>query len=510
MRIIVDHIRFKLALLALWVGAPVIALAQIDPVTTTRHEIRLSDGHQLAYEVQAGRVPIRDGASEEVHGYMFFVAYRATAKDSKRPVTVLWNGGPGGNSSTLHLESIGPKRIENDGRLLDFDATALETTDLVFVDAIGTGFSRAARREFTGEFYQTRGDVAAFTEFVRAWRSLFSSPDVPLFIGGESWGSYRAGAVAYALEQRGIHVSGLILISGRTGLPAGGPAEAYVALRVAQLPGIALFYNKLSPSLGTDVEAITRRATQWALETYTPALARLATLSGAERDAIALQLAAFSGFEAGQIDRGTLVITPQQYLNGLLHDQGKAMETFDMRKVKPDEGAATAAQRRRLEAVKRYLRQDLAYRSDLAYLGTGSGDSVQTGYAPGETPLPDPNTVWDYTQGFFTQQLSADEIKASDAAAIARGEPPGGQAIPLTERAIALNPDMHLLIVNGRDDSMVSCASTAELLRRLEPPLQARITFHCYPGGHQIYRDPDTRRQFSADLQKFEAAVRAR
>lgn len=488
-----------LALAVLWVGlltcGSCLAQPGVEQLVTTEHRIQGSSG--LRYIAQAGRVPIREAGSEEVHGYMFFVAYRVRSTGKPRPVTFLWNGGPGATSSTLHLESIGPKRFDEAGQPVDNQETALSATDLVFVDAIGTGFSRPTRKEYAAEFYQTRGDVAAFTEFVRAWRLMFDADDAPLFIGGESWGSYRAAAVANNLEKAGVRVGGIILISGRAGLPPGGAEEDLVALRTVELPRVALHFGKLSPALGRDVDTIERDAHAWVLNTYVPALRHLKTLSGAEREAIAAQLALFSGLPAEQIDRTTLTIMPQQFLDELLRDEGKKLDTFYMLRVRDE----TDHSESRRAAINAYLRRALGYRSDMSYVNGGSSDLE--GYSPDGAPLRSVGDQWDYTQGFFTKVISPEAARAADTAAIERGEPPGGQDIPVTAEALTLNPRLKVLIVNGRYDSLMSCASTEERVRRLEPALRDRITFRCYPGGHMLYRVPEVRRQFRADLQAF-------
>ena len=233
-------------------GSP--SLAQVESLSTTKHQVQ-AGGRVLQYTASIGRIPIKDTETGEPHGYMGFIAYRVPTTGAPRPLTFLWNGGPGSNSTLLHFEAVGPKRVSN-GKLIDNAETVLTHTDLVFVDPIGTGFSRPTKREYASEFYQTNGDVRSVTEFVRAWRLLFDATDAPLFVGGESWGSGRAAGVGYALEKMGVHVNGLILISGGSGLRSAVPRELNAALRIVQMPAIALYHGKLSPELGRDTAAI--------------------------------------------------------------------------------------------------------------------------------------------------------------------------------------------------------------------------------------------------------------
>ena len=131
------------------------AHAQVDHLSTTRHQITVS-GRLLRYTAYAGRIPIRDAESEEVHGYMFFTAYRVADANAARPVTFLWQGGPGDAAVLMHLQGLGPRVLEK-AHFVDNPATLLTTTDLVFVDPIGAGFSRPTKPEYGAEFYQKIG-----------------------------------------------------------------------------------------------------------------------------------------------------------------------------------------------------------------------------------------------------------------------------------------------------------------------------------------------------------------
>src|SRR5262245_52456975 len=208
-----------------------------DRIVTTTHQITL-DGRQLAYTARAGHLPIRDNETGEVHGQMFFVAYTVQrgANAPPRPLTFLWNGGPGSSSSLVHLLGFGPRRLSigglpapsvpvaNTGTWLDF-------SDLVFVDPIGTGYSRPVKAEYGPEFYQTRGDAESVAEFIRVYRNRFDANDAPLILAGESYGVTRAAGVAEALERRGTRVNGAILIG--LALPLGNlTAEQRTALNV--------------------------------------------------------------------------------------------------------------------------------------------------------------------------------------------------------------------------------------------------------------------------------------
>jgi carboxypeptidase C (cathepsin A) len=248
----------------------------------TRHQARLS-GSPVTYTAETGRVTIRDVETGEPHGYMFYTAYRVPSAKSPRPVTFIWNGGPGAESTLLHFSVSGPKLIR-DGQLVDNHESWLAASDLVLVDPIGTGFSRPVRAEYGAEFYSTRGDVASVTEFVRCWRILHAAENSPVYLVGESWGAGRAASVGYALESRGITVNGMVLISGGWGLNTEfGSPTLRDALRVVDMASAALADGKTASDLGHDATSVRKAADTWVRSTYSPALARIGSLSDSER-----------------------------------------------------------------------------------------------------------------------------------------------------------------------------------------------------------------------------------
>ncbi|MGH8179566.1 MAG: S10 family serine carboxypeptidase-like protein, partial [Steroidobacteraceae bacterium] len=391
---------WRTALIALLGLAPALTAANPadDAPVVSRHDVRIG-GNALAYTAEAGRIAIRDAATGEPHGYMFYTAYRAVAHDGPRPVTFVWDGGPGAPSAWLHFDIAGPQLLQGT-RLRDNSDTWLAATDLVMVDPIGTGFSRPTRAAYEQEFYGTLGDVASVTEFVRCWLIQHDAADAPVFLAGESWGAGRAANVAYALEKRGIHVNGLILISGGFGLDQSyGSPPLLQALGVVDMASTALYWHRSAPQLGSDPAAVRRAAEQWARQTYAPALAHVADLSTGQRDRIAEQLARFTGIASASIDRRTLVVTPRQFRTGLLQSEGKVLYLLDGRRTSPPSDAGTAQ-------MLRYLREDLGYRSDLPYLGLE--DLTQGFAAPGTHPR-GAGEQWNYA----TAPMTAEQVKAA-------------------------------------------------------------------------------------------------
>jgi hypothetical protein len=470
------------------------ALAPANPAddapVITRHEVRIGSS-ELAYSAEAGRIAIRDVETGAPHAYMFYTAYRANA-DAKRPVMFVWDGGPGAPSAWLHFDIAGPKLLHGT-QLVDNSETWLAASDLVLVDPIGTGFSRPTSPAYQQEFYGTVGDVASVTEFVRCWLILHNAVGAPVFLAGESWGAGRAASVAYALEKRGINVNGIILISGGFGLDQRyGSPSLLQALGVVDMASTALYWHRSAPDLGKDPAAVRRAAEAWVRATYAPALAHLGELSTAERNRIARQLARFTGIAPAAIDRRTLVVTPHQFRTELLESEGKVLYLLDGRRTSPPSDAGTPQ-------MLQYLRETLGYRTDLPYLDL---EDLTQGFAPSGTYPKSVGEQWNYA----TAPMTAEQVKAAIAAAVASGAGPPqlGPPLPGTRQAIALNPHLQALVAVGIYDPYQQCARGQATEDALPPDLHRAIHFKCYAGGHAMYLGGDAIRiELSRDVMKL-------
>jgi carboxypeptidase C (cathepsin A) len=487
-----------LALAAAPAMLPTAAVAELaDPPqrVVTHHSIHLGNA-TLGYTAEAGRIAIRDVETGAPHGFMFYTAYHVDGRDSAfRPVTFIWNGGPGADSALLHFSVAGPE-LTRDGHLVENPDTWLAVSDLVMVDPVGTGFSRPVSAEYAAEFYGTKGDVASVTEFVRSWRLLHGAEDSRVFLVGESWGARRAASVGCALEKRGVPVGGLVLISGGWGLNKSyGPATLHDALRVVDMASAALFHGKTAPELGTQREALRQAAEQWARATYAPALARLGELSDGERAALAAGLARFTGIPADAIDPHKLTISPRQFRELLLKGSGEVLSPFDLRVVGEQHLTGSTA------AILGYLRHDLGYRTDLPYVGL---EPLTQGFAPNGTYPQSVGERWNYA----TIEPTAEQLKAAlETASREGGGPPQiGPPLPATEDALAQNPQLKILVAAGMYDGFQPCASGAETYAELPADMRAAIRFRCYVGGHAMYLDSATRTELSRDVRTLISA----
>ena len=452
-----------------------------EPVVVTAHQIRTAKG-TLNYETRAGRLPIRNDESGEVRGYIFFVAYVEKTVGPPRPLTFIWNGGPTSNSLLVHTEMFGPRRLERGG-FVDNAETLLRMSDLVFMDPVGTGFSRPARPEYDREFLSTLGDFAATAEFIRAYRARFQAGHQPLFLAGESYGTWRVNGATEILEGRGEKVRGAILISG--GVPGSQmPGEFSDAMYIPARTAAAFFHHKLPPELLKDREETLKEVNDWITTTYLPALSHRDGLSDAQKLQIVTQLARFTGVQPEQINHNTLIMSNRDYLHGLFGGEpGKVLDTYDMRIVGtvPEDPA-------RKEFIADYLRDELGYRTDLAYTG------LEDGYMP--NPGPERRSTgerWVYDHTDVTPELVA-RMQAG-------GGPPN--SLPWLQNAMRIDHDLRVFVGAGRYDSLNMCEGNLRMAAKLEDDLSRRFTNHCYEGGHMMYRDQRTRLQLSDDVGRF-------
>lgn len=510
----------KAMLLAIVLALPVAARAGQQPnsteAVTTHHEVAIN-GQSLNYTATAGFLPILNNDSAEAHGNMFFVSYvlDAPAGSHSRPVMFLWNGGPGSNSGLVHLIGFGPKRlstvtgstkrISSAGTALveNFD-TWLAFSDLVFVDPIGTGYSRPTKAEYGSEFYQPRGDAESVAEFIRLFRTRFDLFDAPLFLAGESYGVTRCALVTDALERRGTRVAGTILLSG--GFPlADDPAPSRGAFSLPTFTVAAYYHKKLPPDLqnGT-VEQARRSAEVYAQGEYPDALAHSASLTEAQRDAVVAQVARFTGLPAAQIDRKTLRVDTEQFSNFLLASQNKMVGHYDSRAIGPcDSGplydpTKDPSLQNLLDpvAVIRYMRNELEFRSDIFYQGPFGG-----GYPPATTFRGD----WMSTRWYREAPHPASPAPGA-APQGSRGESPARDAeSEATGLLDAMNSDgnLRVFVASGYYDLAVGYLGVQHAVEHLSKEYRGRVTARNYPGGHALYTDDAVRHQLRIDVEEF-------
>lgn len=447
------------------------ALADCPPgAVETRHETTLH-GETLPYLACAGTIAVENG--QDAQGHIFYTAYLAVSDDEPRPVAFVWNGGPGADSRLLHFAALGPTRIR-DGAMEPNPDNPLAVSDLVFVDPVGTGFSRAENEADAAAFYSTTADIAATTDFVLKWLEAGDRTAAPVFLVGESFGTWRAAGVAEALADMERPVDGIALISG--GIPLGDLPDRNLmrALSLTNRTATAIALGKLAPDLLRDPEGTLREAERFARTTYAAALANPSALSSDEKAAVRRQVARLQGLSPDVIDAETLWVSPRAFRANLLVQTGKTLDVFDMRST--DGADSTPAG----DAVLHYYRDRLHYRTG-RYAGIEI-DALKVG------------EQWQYDQAPITPESLARAMA---------GEGPPSPSQPWTLRAMEKAPGMRVFVAAGLYDSLNSCTANEATVAALPTPVASRFALHCYPGGHMMYDASEVANVFGRDIAAF-------
>lgn len=406
---------------------------------------------------------------------LFYTAYLApSAEPATRPIAFVWNGGPGADSRLLQFHALGPKTLDN-GDLVDNPESPLASADLVFLDPAGTAFSRAATEAAQKRLYSTTGDIAATARFIQDFLKAEGRGTSPVYLVGESFGTWRSAGVAEVLIDAGQPVAGIALISG--GIPMGEERNRSLmrALTLPNRTATALALGKLDPALAADPEATLAAAEDWARKVWYPALADPGALSDAARDEVAKGLSHYMGLPLDSIDRDTLWVSPRDFRKALLAEEGKTLGIFDMRSTDAEFDQTAGG-----DAILAWYRQTLGYTA---------GE-----YAGIEVPALPVGRNWQYDQSPIT--------KESLARAMA-GEGPPSPSQPWVLRAMQKSSRLRVFVATGLFDSLNGCAANREAAADFPPSLAERISAHCYRGGHMMYEDPAEAVQFANDVDSF-------
>jgi carboxypeptidase C (cathepsin A) len=362
-------------------------MKEVPPVVT-HHEIKI-DGKTIRYTATAGRLPIKE-MDGSIAAEMFFVAYTMDGVDpAKRPVTFAFNGGPGSASMWLHMGALGPKRVllDKEGmlppppyRLVDNASSPLDVTDVVLVDAIGTGYSRPADMTKAKKFWGVKGDIESFGEFIRMYISRYERWSSPLYLFGESYGTTRSAGIAGYLSDKGISFNGIVLLSTVLtfeSLDFGFENDVPYPLIVPSYTMIAAYHKKLAPELMQDLTKTRAEVEHWASNDYALALEKGDALDPAERQKIIQQLARYTGLTPQLIDQADLRIDVRTFTHNLLGAEKLRVGRLDGRYAGPDpqgylntmffDPTSANTGGPYTSAINDYLRRDLNYKVDMPY-----------------------------------------------------------------------------------------------------------------------------------------------
>jgi carboxypeptidase C (cathepsin A) len=470
-----------------------VATAPIQEVQKVTRHVTTIQGRTIPYAAIAGTLTIRDDDGKPTAS-MFYVAYVADhgPGENRRPVTFFYNGGPGSSSLWLHMGSFAPLRI----RTASPDATPaapytfapnneslLDKSDLVFLDAIGTGFSRPLGDAKGKDFWGVDQDVNAFAKGIMRFLTIHNRWNSPKFLFGESYGTPRTAALSYALQEENVQVNGVMLLSSILNFNRRAPGmdRGFVDY-IPSYAATAWYHNKLA-NKPADLPAFLAEVRAWADGPYTAALAKGDTISDAEEDAVAKQMSAYTGLSVQYIKEADLRVDLGRFRKELLRDERRTTGRYDSRFEGIDADAAgeqasydasdTGIQGAFAAAFNNYLINDLDYHTNMTYRPTY--------YLIGRE--------WDHhhkAPGSNYPENEADT--ALDLAA-----------------AMRENPHLKVLSLNGWYDMATPFFGTEYDISHmdLDKSLRANVSFTYYPSGHMVYLNPEALKTMKADLDRF-------
>jgi carboxypeptidase C (cathepsin A) len=463
-----------------------------DRVSVTEHEVMLA-GAALKYRASAGTLAMR-GDDGKPKAAIFFVAYEklpAPDNPKDRPITFVFNGGPGAAAVWLHLGTVGPRRVklneEGDApappnEIVDNEHTWLDSTDLVFIDPIGTGYSRPAPGEDRNQFFGVREDVNWVGSFIRLYLTRYQRWASPKFMAGESYGTTRAAALSeHLIDRHGIALNGVMLISSVLDFQTisfGKGNDLPYALFLPTYTAGAWYHKKLPPDLqDAGLERALAEAEAYALQEYPSVLMQGHDLPTERRAAAIQKLARLTGLPPDLIDKADLRIDGGLFRERLLGDTRKVVGRFDCRLTGFDtdplsrDGGFDPSLSQYLgaysTAFNAYARRELKYETDLSY-------EVLTGSVH----------PWNFGGGGNSGYLRvADDLN----------------------NAMVKNPQMRVLFASGYYDMATPYLGAKYTVNHLDlsPELRANITETFYTGGHMMYHQRESLRKLDADVDAF-------
>ncbi len=473
---------------------------QVQPDTqSVTHHVITVDGKRLPYTATAGFMKIPDSAGGALAS-IFYTAYvRGPEIDpARRPIGFAFNGGPGASSMWLHLAAAGPRRaiLGDSGlslpardTLIDNQYTWLPFCDLVFVDPVGTGYSRPGPNAGLQKFYTVDGDIKAMAEFIRLFLSKNQRWTSPLYLVGESYGTFRAAGLSeYLQSTESKAVDGVILISSVINFQniAFDPGNdlPYV-LAIPSYSAAAWFHRKLPDFAKSDLTTVVDRARHWANNGYLLGLSKGSSLPRNERQELADTLAFFTGLAPEYLLEHGLRISPFTFVRQLLSEQGQTVGLLD--------GRVTGVNAPPVEIYR--------YRDPSMFVAAAPITSLINDYLRRELSF---STTLDYV--FLSGPVNR-EWQWSHASSQGYVDESGS-----LRGAMGVNKNLRVFAAMGYYDLTTPFESQQYAFEHLasDSSLIGRITMKTYTSGHQIYTDIPSLKRLSADVGEFVTRAAAR
>jgi carboxypeptidase C (cathepsin A) len=460
---------------------------EIDETPVVTHHTVTVQGKTINYTATVAQMPLKD-ASGETEAHIFYMAYTldGVADSTKRPLTFCFNGGPGSASMWVHMGGMGPRspKLEPNGSMppppysmKDNQDTWLDQTDLVFIDPVGTGYSRAKTLEVARRMNGVQGDIQSVGEFMRMYISRNNRQLSPLFIAGESYGTFRAAGLAGYLIDRGIAFNGIVLIGTTLNLETiwSRSDDLVYQLQLPTQAADAYYHKKVAADLQRkDLKTFLKEVEGFSMGEYSTALAKGDELTPAERKAVIDKLVRYTGLEARYLDETNLRFDVSHFARELLHDKDLTIGRYDGRLTGPSgnnvgetaefDPSSTLITPPFTAVFTNYIRGELGYKTDMFYYPSG-------GVQP-----------WDYAvqNGF-------------------------GDTTAMLRNAMVKNPYMKVMIGAAYFDLATPYYAVEYTFNHmgLNPEMHKRISWDFYQSGHMLYIDSDSHAKLKHDFTEF-------
>ena len=473
-----------------------------DKLSVTHHSVTINN-EEIRYTATTGTLVLKEEnekEGEKAKASVFFVAYTRddVADSGSRPITFAFNGGPGSSSVWLHLGLLGPRRINPDDegdppqppyQLINNDFSVLDKTDLVFIDPVSTGFSRAVPGEEAKQFHGFKKDIESVGDFILLYLGRYKRWGSPKFLIGESYGTTRAaGLSGYLQEQHGTYLNGIMLVSVvlnfQTIRFSPGNDLPYI-LFLPTYAAAALYHGKSAASreipllpvqVEEHIEATLEEVKAFAMREYTLALMEGSEIPPGTRADMIKRLAAYTGLSRDYLDWTDLRIEISRFCKELLRDEGRTVGRFDCRYTGIDRDSAGESfeydpssaiiQGAYTAMLNNYVRDELEFESDLPY------EILSRRVHP-----------WNYEQHQNQYVNVADTLR----------------------KAMTMNPALKVFVASGYYDLATPYLATEYTFTHLglDKSLQDNITMAYYKAGHMMYIDMDELAKMKADLDVF-------
>lgn len=459
-----------------------------ERIKITHHTLKLPGGALLNYTATAGYLQLVN-ESGKPQADIFFTAYTVDGKTGVRPVTFAFNGGPGASSMWLHMGVAGPVRAIADAKAPAGQTCSVESnpytwlswTDLVFIDPIGTGFSRAIPPENAKQYFNTHDDVRSIGDFIQLYVGRFGRWCCPKCLAGESYGAMRAaGLLQYLHENAGMKIDGVLLISPALDLSIldQDPAnDLPYMLFVPSYAATAWYHKKTGTEAG--LGEVLDEAEKWAVEQYLPALAMGQRLPDTDRDRIAAKLSSLTGLPGSLIQNQDIRISRHDFMTELLRSEGLSLGMMDGTTTQRGGTTQRATGGGFLDdpemamtigpysaALNEYMRDVLSFSPGIPYIFF----SLEA------------NSQWNWGSVFS-----------------------GDTAVESIRRALNRNARLKVLAAAGYFDLVIPYFATTYTMSHLgiDPKLAANVEVRFFQGGHMFYINGEAQQKFNREVARF-------